>query len=273
MVLPFDPEFDDTVWTENWVPLSISQLPSGTYAGGYRVERQTLDQVEVFGQMYQLTMPLDCSFLYDPAGLLWMSNTPQERIMMYNNGLYSWGNVLVAGLGLGLYPQYAAIGVVGEAVHFTVIEQSAEIRAMVEPMLRDALHVPLEVDVGEIEAYLSGPIERQYDTIFLDTWETLDAARLPAINRLRDMAIRHLSPDGRVLLWGYGWMLRLFLEACLRLLEVDPPARRDWLDSQARTTRSVGLLWPVLEHFQGEQVDDLSRALAWCREHIVHRVE
>ncbi len=34
--------------------------------------------------------------------------------MMANNARRSWGRVLVGGLGLGLYPQYAAYGMLGE---------------------------------------------------------------------------------------------------------------------------------------------------------------
>jgi len=268
----FDPDFDDTTWTEAWYGVPIAQVPDGATAGGYRARQRLLTEVEVFGRLYRLAEPMVCSFLYDLEGTLWMSNTPQERIMMYNNARRSWGNVLIGGLGLGLYPQYAAIGVAGEATSFTVIEHSAEVQEIVEPMLREALWVPLDVRVGNIEAYLAGPVLVRYDTVFLDTWETLDAARLPEVNRLRDLALRHLTPDGSVLLWGYRWMVRLFEAACEQLLRVPWPERQAWLDAaERRSAQAEALLAPVIERFSGRDPKDLDSALAWCRDHIVRR--
>ena len=110
MRLGFDPDFDDTAWTDEWAHVPIAEVPPGTYSDGSRVVRRVLHDAEVFGRPYRLAAPLDCRFLYDPRGSLWMSTTPQERIMMYNNGRRSRGHVLVGGLGLGLYPQYAAAG-------------------------------------------------------------------------------------------------------------------------------------------------------------------
>lgn len=266
----FDPDFDDTQWTTGWLHVPIAQVPPGVHAGGYRVERHALGQVEVFGQPYRLAAPLDCRLLFDPEGRLWMSDTPQERIMMYNNGRRSRGHVLVGGLGLGLYPQYAVAGAVGHATRFTVIERSPVVQAIVEPTLSVALGVPLEVKTGDVTAYLSGPVTTLYDTIFLDTWETLDAAHLPTINRLRDLALNHLAPSGRVLLWGYRWMVRLFEEACRQLLAVAPMERRSWLAAQAKTSpQAVVLLTPVVDHFQRRAVNDVEEALVWCRRYVV----
>jgi hypothetical protein len=269
MYAGFDPEFDDTRWTDDWAHIPIAEVPPGIYGDGYRIERRVLQVAEVFGQPFHLTVPLDCRFLYDPEGRMWMSTTPQERIMMYNNGQRSRGHVLVGGLGLGLYPQYAALGAAGQATRFTAIEQSPTVRAMVEPTLRGALPVPLEVRTGNVEALLCGPVSERYDTVFLDTWETLDAAILPQVNYLRDQALRHLAPGGEVLLWGYGWMVRLFEDAC-RLLLAHPPAQRSkWLAQRSRgAAETIALLTPVLERFESRVVEDLGPALAWCRHYV-----
>jgi hypothetical protein len=270
----FDPDFDDTEWTEAWTQVPIAEVPPWVYPDGSRIVRRVLCEAEVFGRPYRLAQPLDCRFLYDPQGRLWMSTTPQERIMMYHNGRRSRGHALVGGLGLGLYPQYAARGAAGEATRFTVIEHSLEIRALAEPTLSRVLDVPLEVRAGDIETHLAGPASMRYDTIFLDTWDTLDAGLLPAINRLRDRALQHLAPGGQVLLWGYRWMVRLYEDACRQLLAVTPAKRRSWLASQSqRSPRAGTLLAPVLERFQGEAVEDVDRALAWCRDHIVRRTD
>jgi hypothetical protein len=273
MLLGFDPNFDDTTWTDAWSQVPIAEVPPGVYADGSRVVRHVLREADVFGQPYRLAVPLDCRFLYDRKGRLWMSTTPQERIMMYNNGRRSRGHVLVGGLGLGMYPQYAARGAVGEATRFTVIERSPSVRAMVEPMLSTVLTVPLQVEVGDIKSHLTGAANVCYDTIFLDTWDTLDAAQLPAVNRLRDLALRHLAPGGQVLLWGYRWMVRLYEDACRQLLAV-PSARRDaWLKAQIETApKADWLLSPVAAHFRGKDVENVDIALAWCRQFVVRLV-
>jgi hypothetical protein len=272
----FDPDFDDTAWTEGWARIPIAEVPPGVYGGAdgvggapgdsYRIERRVIEVAEVFGKPYRLVRPLDCRFLYDPEGRMWMSTTPQERIMMYNNGLRSRGHVLVGGLGLGLYPQYAVEGAAGHATRFTAVEKSPAVRAMVEPTLQVALDVPLEVRTGDAEALLRGPVTERYDTIFLDTWETLDALLLPQVNALRDLALRHLSPEGLLLLWGYGWMVRLFEDACRLLLARPPKGRRPWLAQQTGgSAERLAFLAPVLERFEGQSVDDWDAARAWCR--------
>ena len=266
MTVGFDPNFDDTQWTDNWAAIPIAEVPPGVYGDGYRIERRVLEVAEVFGRPFRLAVPLDCRFLYDPEGRMWMSTTPQERIMMYNSGRRAKGHVLVGGLGLGLYPQYAAAGAAGAATRFTAVERSAAVRAMVEPTIRAAISVPMEVRTGGVESVLYGPVSERYDTVFLDTWEALDAALLPQVNHLRDQALRHLAPGGEVLLWGYGWMVRLFEDACRLLLAQQPEQRRSWLAERTTAAEeTTALLTPVLERFEAQVVDDLVPAMAWCR--------
>jgi hypothetical protein len=294
----FEPEFDDTEFTHGWLEIPIALVPPGLHPSGYRVERRILEYADVFGQPMQLAAPLDCRLLFDPQDRLWMSDTPQERIMMYNNGRRSEGNVLVGGLGLGLYLQYAEIGAAGQATRFTVIEQSSVVVDIVAPTLSVSLGVPLEVRIGDVTAFLSGAVDTHYDTIFLDTWGTLDAVHLPAINHMRDLALRHLAPGGQVLLWGYRWMVRLFEEACRQLLAIAPDQRQAWLTAQEEASpQAVALLMPIVDHFANtevqspgarlpgqspdrhlsgslgnhESVDDIDDMLAFCRDYIVRR--
>jgi len=262
----FDPAFDDRAWTDDWLRLPIAPVPPGTHPGGYRVERHLPNTIPIFDRVYRTSAPLDCRLLFDAENRLWMSDTPQERIMMINNGRRSRGHVLIGGLGLGLYPQYAAAGSAGEATRFTVIERSEIVCEIVAPTLGAALNTPMAIDLRDIGEFLSEPAAQQFDTIFLDTWETIDAAHLPEINTLRDQALRHLAPDGRLLLWGYGWMLELFENACRQLLALPPEARHGALHAQAgNSPRAVPLLMPVVEHFARHPATNLAAALAWCR--------
>jgi len=261
----FDAGFDDTAWTDAWLRVPVALPPPARHATGYCLERRLLRDVEIFGRAYRLPEPFDCRILFDSAGRLWMSNTPQEHIMMYNNARRTRGRVLVGGLGLGLYPQYAEAGVVGGATEFVVVEQSSVVSDLVAPTVRAAVGVPFDVVLGDVEAYLAETGE-SYDTIFLDTWPTLDASSLPAINRLRDRAARRLAMGGCVLLWGYGWMVRLFEEACRELLAVPPAARESWLaDSERVPPTAAALLVGVAGHYRGRQVEDWAEARAWCR--------
>jgi len=267
----FDPAFDDTRWTWDWLDIPLVQVPPGRYANGYRVRREWLTEAIICGRRYRLPRPLDCRGLYDPSGVLWMSDTPQERMMMYNNAQASAGHVLIGGLGLGLYPQYAA----ARAASITVVERSPDVVAIVWPVIEPALTramggVRPRVIIADVARFLEEAPASRYDTIFLDTWEDLDAIRLPWINRLRDQAMRHLTSSGRVLLWGYAWMVRMFQAACADLLRQPPDAREAWLaDHAAGRPEVIALLTPVVERFAGQVVSDLEAALAWCRTYIV----
>ena len=39
----FDPDFDDTRWTDDWAAIPIAEVPPGIYGDGYRIERRVLD--------------------------------------------------------------------------------------------------------------------------------------------------------------------------------------------------------------------------------------
>jgi hypothetical protein len=266
---PFDANFDDCIWTDAWTRVPIIQVSPGVY-DSFVVKSWQMAEAEVCDQRVALAPPLEVRGLITADGTLWMSDVPQERLMMFNNAQASHGHILVGGLGLGLYPQYA----MPDAASVTVIEANAAIRAVVEPVVRiaaDARGIPLDIRIAEIGAALSKPTTKRYDTIFLDTWDTIDAAHLPMINRLRDLATNHLAEDGRILLWGYAWMLRLFTDACRRLLEVEPLQRVAWLEVLTRQRPNVmHMLVPVIEHFEGQTIEDFDAAQAWCRDYSIH---
>jgi hypothetical protein len=265
----FDLEFDDTAWSDEWLRIPIALPPPARHPSGYRVERAFLRDVEIFGQPFRLPRPFECRALYDPSGTLWMSNTPQEHIMMYNNARLTRGRVLVGGLGIGLFPQYAEAGTVGMATEIAIVERSEVVADLVGPTVLAALGVPCEVRIADVERVLAGPVAESYDTIFLDTWSTLDATSLPAVNRLRSLAARHLAPDGRLLLWGYRWMVRLYEDACRELLSLPPAERRLLLSDRERVSpAAAALLRPVAEEYDSQRVADWPAALAWCRRHI-----
>ena len=264
----FDPTFDDCEWTDAWTRIPLMQIPPGVY-DSFSVKSWLISEAQVCDHIVTLTPPLEARGLITRDGTLWMSDVPQERLMMFNNAQSSSGRVLVGGMGLGLYPQYA----VPHIESLTVIEHEAEICRVVEPLVRvaaDSVGVPVEVNHGKIEAMLNAAPVVAYDTIFLDTWETLDAAYLPAINRLREAAVNHLAPGGRVLLWGYAWMLRLFTDACRHLLQAPPSERTPLLEQTTRQRPEVQrMLTGILDHFAGVVVEDWEASLTWCHDYGV----
>ena len=269
--MPFDPAFDDARLAPRWALTQLEQVPPGAYPDGYVVRRQFTRRIDVFGAPMTFPTPLDIRLLYDPDGRLWMSDVPQERMMMFHNGQASRGHILVGGLGLALYPQYAA----HHATQFTIVERSPAVVRMVEPTLARALGrlsppIPYTIVQGDVADFLAAPPTTRYDTVFLDTWDTLDAAHLPWVNRLRDLAMRQLTPEGRVLLWGYRWMTRLFEAACLALLRVPPEQRAAWLAGQPSAAQT--LLQPVVDRFP-TVAEPTAEALAWSLEYIVQRAD
>jgi len=291
-MLPFDPDFDDARWTLDWAKVPIYQVPAGRHPDGYVVVERMLTRAQIFDRFYEASEPFPVRALLDANGRLWMSDTPQERMMMYNNALASRGHILIGGLGLGMYPQYAA----ARAARFTIVERSRAVAEIVGPALEQALStptglqaspdftpIPVEIIQADVVEFLSAEPVTRYDTIFLDTWDTLDAKHLPRVNRLRDLAMRHLAPGGRVLLWGYRWMVRLFEDACRRLLSVPPAKREAWL-AQFDQPDAIALLRPVADHFKDARrtpkalgakrggrgsASHVDAALRWCRKYII----
>lgn len=260
----FDPEFDDCIWTDDWMHLPVIQVVPGVY-DSFVVKSWHIDKADICGRAIRFSDPIEVRGLITSDGRLWMSDVPQERLMMYNNARRSHGRVLVGGLGVGLYPQYAILHGVKDLL---IVEQSQAIKQVVEPVVRiaaEAHNIELKAQIGTIEEILRSQAVPGYDTIFLDTWDTLDAAHLPTVNHLRDLAILHLRPGGRVLLWGYRWMLRLFEQACRQLLSLPPDTRQSQL--AASRSDAQDLLQPILAHFDNQIIKDWESALAWCREY------
>jgi hypothetical protein len=174
---------------------------------------------------------------------------------------------------LGLYPQYVL-----DAESFTVVERSPIVLKLVGPVLQEVMvarGVPLRFIVGDVTTYLEKVEAGGYDTIFLDTWARLDATLLPGVNRLRDSAGRHLAPGGRVLLWGYRWMVRLFEEACAAILMMPPGEREAWLaEQQAANPRAATMLGPVVDVFKDRTIQrwELDEAVGHCREWVVQYI-
>nr|MBN1228729.1 hypothetical protein [Anaerolineae bacterium] len=81
---PFDPEFDDCAWNEGWTRIPVMQVVPGRY-DGFDVTTWQMTTADICGRQVRLSPPLDIRGLVTSDGTLWMSDVPQERLMMWNN--------------------------------------------------------------------------------------------------------------------------------------------------------------------------------------------
>ncbi|HEY1015237.1 MAG TPA: hypothetical protein VGE07_21205 [Herpetosiphonaceae bacterium] len=217
--MQFDPAFRDDALSEELWQAAMAELrmpPPGSY-GGLEVRREPASAVPLFGQQLAFAQPLEFTLVYEGA-TLWMSDTPQERLMMLAATEGMAGSVLVLGGGLGMYPQLALRH--SRAERITLVERHPEVAALLRRTL-DGLPVEI-VEAGAArflaEAAAGG---MRFDSCYIDIHPTIDPRWLPGLNWLRDQAAPLVA--GRLNIWGYHWMLRELVAGLER--EYLPPMR------------------------------------------------
>ncbi|MEL7333131.1 MAG: hypothetical protein AAFN12_12855 [Cyanobacteria bacterium J06560_2] len=175
----------------------------------------------------------------------WMSDAGEERCMMLAAAKLARGNVLVGGLGLGIYPQFAlALGRPVDSI--TIVESDTRVIEIVtgawlerKPEQRQII----EIVEGTIEEYLVNT-EQVFDTIYLDTWDDADPRLLAHVNELIAIASPHCSHSGTIRCWGYASMVDAFIKTARVLTQqrfpwfgycLDPALRAyaGWIENRA----------------------------------------
>jgi spermidine synthase len=112
-----------------------------------------------------------------------MSDTEMERVTNLDFIRSAFGDVLIGGLGIGMLPAALLSGNFPRRIEsITVIEQSPDVIALVEPYLRDPrLHI-VEGDVFTWNARRH-PI-RMFDSIYFDIWPDICPDYAPDMARL-----------------------------------------------------------------------------------------
>jgi hypothetical protein len=133
-------------------------------------------------------------------GRLWMSDTDDERDWNHEALTRARGNVLVAGLGLGMVvlPMLEKDTV----ATVTVIEQNQDVIDLVRPHL-EAWVAPvaaakLRILPGDIHTWRPATKGRQFDVVYFDIWADI------CTDNLRDIAALHKA--FRPYLRKGGWM-------------------------------------------------------------------
>jgi len=203
MPIQFDPTFrddvvDDELWNQAMIDLA---LPEPGQYGRLRVVRQASKYVPLYGQQLVLSALVNWTLVYEDDRL-WMSDTPQERLMMLKSTEGMSGHILVAGGGLGMYPQY--LRRYGRAEHITIVEYNPDVVAMLHTTL-DA-DPAIEIVAASIEQFIAQARCQQFDGCYIDIHPTIDPRWLPGLNWLRNQCADLVA--GPLRIWGYHWMCR-----------------------------------------------------------------
>ena len=141
-------------------------------------------------------------------GVMWMSDTHDERRDHRYVYWQAQGDVLIAGLGLGMVT--LAVAMKPEVSSVTVVEFEPDVIALVEPHLRSALgDATSKLTVVQSDIFQWKPPKGStYDTIWFDVWETICTDNLDGYHKLHRRFARCLKPGGYRGSWAYEQIKR-----------------------------------------------------------------
>ena len=204
--MQFNPSFrDDWADAQTWgQALAPLRLPSPGQHGAITIHQEFATHLPVFGALRSFLAEQRWTRLYD-GEQLWMSDTPQERAMMLHGARGMAGHVLVAGGGLGIYPQFLLR--YGRATRITIVEQHPTIAHLLR---RQFAHKgAVQIVEAPFEHFIFHPAHPRYDGCYIDIHPTIDPTWLPGLNWLRDQCSALIRGELRI--WGYHWLCRLLV--------------------------------------------------------------
>ena len=131
--------------------------------------------------------------------ILMMSDTDMEKRTNYEFISNAKGDVMIAGLGIGLILHNLEKKVkTGEVKSITVYEKYQDVIDLITPYYK---HLPITVKCEDILNYLP-PKEEMYNTIYFDIWPTINTDNLKDIRILHNRWKFHKRQDG----WMDSWV-------------------------------------------------------------------
>lgn len=127
-------------------------------------------------------------------GHVWMDDSPLEVAGLTHPLIYSKGNVLTSGLGLGMYVHLAAK--MPRVLHLDVVEREEKVIELIMSQLHPKKTTVFHDDIFH---YLS-TTRRRYDFIYLDIWPDI-IGPIKDVDRVIGAASRCLKPEGVVKVW------------------------------------------------------------------------
>jgi SAM-dependent methyltransferase len=152
------------------------------------------------------------NFLNPPKA--WMSDKADELMSMYSVAKEARGDVLVGGLGMGIFPQMALY--LKRPVHsFTIVDNNPEVIKITTNAWLNRLDDRTRDRIKIIELSFADYIktaDNKFDTIFVDLWEDSDSRNLPYINRLVELIKPLCKKGGRIYIWTYALTVDSFVK-------------------------------------------------------------
>lgn len=138
-------------------------------------------------------------------GTLMMSDTDMERRTNWDFVHNAHGDVMIAGLGIGLILHNLEEKVKsGEVTSITVYEKYQDVIDLVSPYYK---HLPLTIKCEDILEY-KPPKNETYDTIYFDIWPTINTDNLNDIRMLHNRWKNHKRKGGWMDSWVKGYLQR-----------------------------------------------------------------
>jgi len=203
------------------------------------VERPLVLQEQHSGEVIHLTPGTPHYDLFFPPRV-WMNDAASERCMMWNSAGQSQGRVLVAGLGLAIFPQMIMLRD-RPVESITIVERDEEVIRLVGEAWAAGHRIPVHMVRGTIEEFLEDSGDETFDTIFLDTWGDAHHRFLAYVHYLIDLSARKLAEEGRILAWCYWAMRRGFVD--LAVFCEEHPELLDRVDERSSTAMQRYTEW------------------------------
>lgn len=237
----FDPEWRDDVYSEEALEVPLMLPPQSKPNSSVWVGKKVIRGEEVFGKDRKYSKPRVITALVKksrPVGMkltddkgnetpedspvwdiinppkAWMSDKAEELMTMFAAAKEARGDVLVGGLGMGIFPQMAFY-LERPVDSFTIVDRSPEI---IEITTGSWLHYldgdrrdKIQIIEQSFEDYIKIS-EKKFDTIYVDLWEDSDPRFLPYMNRLVDLLKPLCKDGGRIYIWAYALAVDSFVK-------------------------------------------------------------
>ncbi len=125
---------------------------------------------------------------------LWMWDTPMERILQEKIASKAYGNVLVAGYGLGLIQKFLSNN--KDVDNITTIEKFDGVI--------DACKEHFGKIIGNviIDNFYNVTTDQKYDCIIGDIWEDISEESLERYIKFKNKSQHLIVPGGKIFAWG-----------------------------------------------------------------------
>lgn len=193
----------------------VAQLFNNAEQGQAKLKKYTISSDEAFWFNLRAVRDGGRAFAIDPGeyikliinGQLYMSDTQMERRTNYEFMQEARGDVMIAGLGIGLII-YNLIPKIkdGTVKSITVYEKFQDVIDLVEPTIRQQL--PDGFDFKVIQADIleyQPPKTEKYDTIYFDIWPDISADNHDDMVLLHNRWKSHKRDKAS---WMDSWMKR-----------------------------------------------------------------